>query len=47
VVAADSPNRHGDLAFLEGALTDSDGVIVTTATATARVIPPSAARAEA
>jgi uncharacterized protein (TIGR00369 family) len=31
-------HRDGDLAFLEAALSDSDGAIVATATATARVI---------
>jgi acyl-coenzyme A thioesterase PaaI-like protein len=40
-------HRHGDLAFLEAELADSDGVVLTTATATARIIPLSAARAEA
>lgn len=32
-------HRNGDLASLEGALTDSDGAIIATASATARVIP--------
>ena len=40
-------HRHGDLAFLEAELADSDGVVLTTATATAPVIPLSAAQAEA
>jgi uncharacterized protein (TIGR00369 family) len=40
-------HRHGDLAFLEAELADSDGVVLTTATATARVIPLSSAQAEA
>ncbi|HXF22592.1 MAG TPA: hypothetical protein VN597_19160 [Streptosporangiaceae bacterium] len=40
-------HRHADLAFLEAELADSDGVVLTTATATARVIPLSAAQAEA
>jgi uncharacterized protein (TIGR00369 family) len=40
-------HRDGDLAFLEAALTSSDGVVVTTATATARVIALSDARAAA
>lgn len=31
-------HRDGDLAFLEASLTDSDGAVVATATATARVI---------
>ena len=31
-------HRDGDIAFLEASLTDSDGVLVATGTATARVI---------
>ena len=31
-------HREGDLAFLEASLLDSDGAIVATATATARII---------
>ena len=40
-------HRESDLAFLEAALTDADGVVTTTATATARVIALSDARAAA
>ncbi|MER5952830.1 PaaI family thioesterase [Streptomyces sp. NPDC056121] len=32
-------HRAGDIAFLEGSLVDSDGVVIATAGATARVIP--------
>ncbi|MFD4708222.1 PaaI family thioesterase [Streptomyces sp. NPDC058430] len=32
-------HRVGDIAFLEAGLTDSDGVVIATADATARVIP--------
>lgn len=35
-------HRAGDLAFLEASLTDADGVLIATGTATARVIPLSA-----
>ena len=38
-------HRVADLDFLEAALTNSDGAVVTAATATARVIPLSEARA--
>jgi uncharacterized protein (TIGR00369 family) len=40
-------HRHGDLAFLEAALSKPDGEVVSTATATARIIPLSEARTEA
>jgi len=40
-------HRVGDLAFLEAALIDADGVVTATATATARVIALSDARAAA
>src|SRR5215470_12246180 len=40
-------HREGDLAFLEAALTDADGVVAATATATATVIALSSARAAA
>jgi uncharacterized protein (TIGR00369 family) len=37
-------HRDGDLAFLEASLTDADGVVIATATATARVITLEQAR---
>lgn len=37
-------HRDGDLAFLEAALLDSQGTLIATATATARVIPLDQAR---
>jgi uncharacterized protein (TIGR00369 family) len=37
-------HRDGDLAFLEASLTDADGVVIATATATARVIALEQAR---
>jgi acyl-coenzyme A thioesterase PaaI-like protein len=40
-------HRHGDLAFLEAALSNPDGEVVSTATATARIIALSEARTEA
>ena len=40
-------HRHGELAFLEAALRNPDGEVVSTATATARVIALSAARTAA
>jgi acyl-coenzyme A thioesterase PaaI-like protein len=39
--------RDGDIAFLEGELHDSDGLLIATATATARVIALKDARAAA
>jgi uncharacterized protein (TIGR00369 family) len=40
-------HRDGDLVFLEASLIDSDGTVIATATATARVIALSRARAAA
>jgi uncharacterized protein (TIGR00369 family) len=40
-------HRVGDLAFLEASLHDTDGTVIATATATARVIPLSEAAAAA
>jgi uncharacterized protein (TIGR00369 family) len=37
-------HRDGDLAFLEASLVDSQGVLIATATATARIIPLNRAR---
>ena len=40
-------HREGDMAFLEAALVDSNGTLIATATATARVIPLDRARSAA
>jgi uncharacterized protein (TIGR00369 family) len=40
-------HRDGDLAFLEASLLDSRGILIATATATARVIPLAQARSAA
>ena len=40
-------HREGDMAFLEAALVDSNGMLIATATATARVIPLDRARSAA
>jgi acyl-coenzyme A thioesterase PaaI-like protein len=40
-------HRDGDLAFLEASLADSDGAVIATATATARVIALEQARSAA
>jgi uncharacterized protein (TIGR00369 family) len=40
-------HRDGDLAFLEASLADSDGAVIATATATARVIALGQARSAA